>query len=785
MRISDKWLREWVDTKVAFADLPGYLVRGGFEVEGSGTAGPLLPHVVVGRIESAAPHPHAERLRICQVKAAREELYTIVCGAANARAGLLAPLALPGAQVGGRVIGVAALRGIVSEGMLCSGAELGLTATVGLWELPGDAPVGVLLSDYLCFSEPYLELSVTPNRGDCLSVKGMAREIAVLTGGRYRAPKPRSLRTSGAPPKMVVEATERCPHYCARVITGIRRDAKSPGWLVERLRLSGIAARHPIVDATNYIMLDLGQPLHAFDADHVQGAIKVRLASEREGLVLLDGSECKLEGNDLVIADDAGPVALAGIMGGARTAVSAETGSVILEAAYFRPDTLSRTARRLGLITDAALRFERGVDPELAGLALERVTALIIKMAGGTASPLVEHIVVDEWPKQDPIRLRLSRIRQLLGIAVPRIQATRLLKSLGMTVTGSHADLVVNSPRFRFDVRGEIDLIEEIARLWGYDEIPAIDLPAMASPEAAAPHLAARRVADLLVDRDYYEVMTFSLVDPSEQAFFGFGAGAALRNPLAAPWAELRQSLIPGLLAAALHNRRRQQARVRLFELGSCFEPSSDGVLEVPRISGLVLGPSLPEQWGHVSRGVDFFDLKGDIEALWTLAKVRPVAVARDHPLLQPGLAAAWVLDNETLGFMGALSPELRQRLGFDEPVFVFELAASLLGTSAAQRAEEPSRFPSVRRDLAIVVREQVSAGGVLETIREAAGPLLQELVLFDVYRGEGLDSGKKSLAMGLTLQDFSRTLNDEVVDDVVGRVLSVLEAAYGARLRQ
>ncbi|MHB8252644.1 MAG: phenylalanine--tRNA ligase subunit beta [Acidiferrobacter sp.] len=784
MRISKQWLSEWVITQVAFDALPAYLARGGFEVEGMGTAGPLLADVVVGRIQALTTHPDAERLKVCEVDVGDGLPRTIVCGAANARVGLLAPLALPGAVVGSQTIAVTSLRGVRSEGMLCSGSELGLTATAGLWELPLDAPVGALLSDYFHFSEPYLDVAVTPNRGDCLSVKGMAREIAALTSGRYRAPKPRVMHTSGVPPEAAVSAIARCPHYCVRTMTGIKSDAISPGWLVERLRLMGIVARHPVVDATNYVMWDLGQPLHAFDADLLRGALEVRLAAEGETIALLDGTKPSLKATDLVIADEAGPVALAGIMGGLRAAVGAHTQTVVLEAAYFRPDTLSRTARRLGLATDAALRFERGVDPELAGLALERVTALIMKMAGGRASPVAEHVAADEWPKQEPIRLRPGRIEQLLGVSVPRAQVARFLKSLGMAVTRSHGDLLVLAPRFRFDVRAEIDLIEEVARLMGYDEIPMAELP-MATRSAPAPVSGLRRAADLLVDRDYFEALTFSLVDPAEQALLGLSSEAQLHNPLAAPWGELRKSLIPGLLTAALHNRHRQQGRLRLFEVGTCFKLLPEGISETTKVAGLALGPVFAEQWGINARPVDFFDIKGDVEALCALVDASPTAVARDYPFLQEGLSAALVLGDETIGFLGAISPQQRQRLGFDEPVFVFEIEAKLFGRVGGRTAEEPSRFPSVRRDLAVVVGEEVAAGAVLDTVRRSAGPLLQELVLFDVYRGEGLDSGKKSLALGLTLQDFSRTLKDEVVDEVVARAVGALLAAYGARLRQ
>ncbi len=784
MRISENWLKDWLDTKLSFSELPAYLVRGGFEVEGSGTAGPSLPQVVVARIEETKPHPDAERLQVCRVDCGDGVLRTIVCGAANARPGLVAPLALPGAVVGERTIAATKVRAVYSEGMLCSGSELGLHDTEGLWELPPDAPLGVSLSEYCHFSEPYLDVAVTPNRGDCLSVKGMGREIAALTGSRYRAPKPRITRVHGSAPRVSVRDAVRCPRYCVRTIAKIRPGCVSPPWLVERLRLSGIASRHPVVDVTNYIMLDLGQPLHAFDSDLVADFLEVRTAALGETLRLLDGSTPALTADDLVIADQEGPVALAGVMGGIRTAVGAETQNVLLEAAYFRPETLSRTARRLGLTTEAALRFERGVDPELASLALERATALIMKIAGGQASPVTEQAVPGHWPKREPIRLRFARIQQLLGVPVPRIQVSRFLKALGMVVTGSHGDLLVMPPRFRFDIQGEIDLVEEIARLWGYDHIPAVELPmAWQTPPPAASGM--RRVADLLCDRDYFEAATLSLVDPTEQALWGFSSPVLLRNPLAAPWAQLRPSLIPGLMAAAVHNRRRQQGRLRLFEIGTCFAASKEGVSEVTKVAGLILGPVLPEQWGVKARGADFFDLKGDLEALCALAQVTPLTVARDFPFLQPGVSAALLVGSETVGCLGAVSPELRRKWGLEEPVFVFEIEARLWGARGPKRAEEPSRFPSVRRDIALVVAAEVAAGDLLDTVRRSAGTLLQDLVLFDVYQGEGLDFGTKSLALSLTLQDFSRTLNDEVVDKTMAHVVSALETAHRARLRQ
>ncbi len=806
MRISETWLRDWVETPIPFADLAAVLTRGGFEIEATGTVGASHPDVVVGRILAAEPHPQADRLRVCRVDLGPLGSRTIVCGAANARPGLLAPVALPGARIGERVIEAADLRGVRSEGMLCAAAELGCAEWVsgdGLWELPPDAPVGTWLQDYLNFAEGFLDIAVTPNRGDCLSVRGLAREIAALTRTRVRGGRARALRVHGEAPVAVVVATIRCPRYLVRCISGVETMPASPGWLVRRLRVGGVTPRHPVVDVTNYIMLDLGQPLHAFDADAVQGPLTVRLARAGESLTLLDGSQPTLTTEDLVIADDSGPLALAGILGGTRAAVSAQTRNVLIEAAYFRPEALSRTARRLGLITDAALRFERGVDPELAPLALERASALILRICGlgtahlegtaepaggrkgitASASPVAESVTEDEWPARPPIRLRLARIPQLLGVTIPRVQVTRFLQSLGMAVARSHGDLSVRAPSFRFDIEAEIDLIEEVARLWGYEEIPGDALPLM--PVAAPPQPGIlRRMRDLLMDRDYHEAVTFSLIDPAEHRALHVDSGIALQNPLAGPWAGLRQSLVPGLLAAALYNRHRQQARVRLFEIGIGFEWAAEAIIERPRVAGVALGSAEPEQWGIPARAGDFFDIKGDVEALASLIgplRARPC----EHQLLQPGLSATLFRGDRPVGFLGALAPEHRERLGFHETVWVFEIEGPFETPARPTQAPEVARFPAVRRDIAVIVPEKVTAGQVMDTVRESAGPLLQELVLFDVYRGEGLDLGKKSLALGLTLRDFSRTLTDERVDEVVAQAVRALADAHGAQLRQ
>lgn len=779
MRLTETWLREWVAVDSGFAEIGQRLVAGGFEVEAQGTVGPLPADVVVGLITAIVPHPDAERLRVCTVEA-RGPARTVVCGAANARVGLRAPLALPGARVGDRDIAVTVLRGIQSEGMLCSAAELGVTTGGnGLWELPQDAPVGMLLADFVG-REPFLDVAVTPNRGDCLSVRGLAREVAALTGGRLRGLRPVPPQPAPTGTVARVQADARCRRYCLQTITDLDGRAATPFWLAERLRFHGIRSHHPIVDVTNYVMLDIGQPLHAFDADQISGGLAVRSADTGETIVLLDGSTRSLIAGDIVIADDSGPLALAGIMGGQRAMVTASTNRIVLEAATFDAPTVSQTARRLALTTEAAVRFARGVDPALPPLALAQAGRLLRRIAGGRPGALTDSGILGTAAVASPIPLRLARLSALLGVGVPKTEVSRYLKALRMQITPVRGGFTVVPPTFRTDIRLEVDLIEEVARLFGYERIPDRDL----APLVAVPPPSARRSSMVLIDRGYHEIQTFSLVDPADHEILGIGSGLAVRNPLAAPWACLRRSLLPGLLRAAQYNYHRQQTRVRLFEVGRCYEPGDRGIREELRLGGVVLGPRLPEQWGVTTIAADFFDVKGDIEAVFAAAGRELTAISGSVPALQAGQSAILWADDHQVGYLGALHPRARTRFGFALPVFVFEMAADLVPARDRHR-REPPRFPAVRRDLAVVVDQQVAAADVLQCIREAGGALLVELVLFDVYQGEGLDLGKKSLAVGLTLQDFSRTLNDEVVEDVMARTVSALEAACGARLRQ
>ncbi len=778
MRISEGWLREWVDVQGDFAEIERRLSLGGFEIEERGAVGPQVPQVVVGAITMVAPHPDAERLQVCTVDVGDGVDRNIVCGAANARIDLRVPVALPGAKMGEREITITALRGVRSEGMLCAAQELGAFGDVGLWELPADAPLGLALADYIG-NERFLDVSVTPNRGDCLSVQGIAREVAALCTGRMRPVRRYRPRVRGEAPRASVSAHAGCRRYhlCEIELTAPHA---TPFWLRERLRHQRQKAVGTVVDVTNYVMFDRGQPLHAFDADEVVGRIEVRWAEPGEMAVLLDGSERRLDSQDLVIADAQGVLALAGIMGGMRGRVTAKTRRVLLEAATFEQTVVSRTARRFGLTTDAALRFERGVDPELPQAALAQAAWLLQQAGAARVSPPCVLRSPERVSAAEGIVLRFARIGALLGLEIPALEIKRLLKALGMRITPVKGGYKVWPPSFRFDIKAEIDLVEEIARLFGYDQIPDQELPVAAG--VPVPDGTLGRVKRLLKDRGYTEVMTFSLVDAADQEALGFTDPVTIRNPLAGPWGTLRRSLLPGLLRVAQHNRNRQQARVRIFELGRCYERQDGEVREVVRLAGLILGPRHPELWGNPPGAVDFFDLKGDVEALGCLLGWTPAAVERPQAYLQSGQSAALMEGREVIGHLGALHPHERARLGFDEPVYVFEMTP--VARTAPIRVMEPPRFPAIRRDLAIVVDVQVTAADLLRITREAAGPLLRELVLFDVYQGEGLDFGKKSVALGLTLQDFSRTLKDEVVGDIMARTLSALETACGARLR-
>ncbi len=791
MKISEKWLREWASPKLDAKTLAERLTMAGLEVGSLIPVAAKLDHVVVGEIRAIAPHPDADRLRICQVSLGKAKTVSIVCGAANARVGMKAPVALPGATLpNGAVIKESDVRGVRSAGMLCSAEELGLDEkSEGLLDLGADAKAGANIVDALDLNDVVMEVELTPNRGDCLSARGLAREVATLTGAKLNSPRLRSVKAKSRRRLDVkLEAAADCPHYAGRVIENIDSNTVTPLWMRERLRRAGQRCIHPVVDVTNYVMLELGQPMHAFDMEKLEGKIIVRHAKGKETVALLDGSRVEAEKGALLIADARGPVALAGIMGGQESAVGGNTRHIFLESAYFRPEAIAGRARALGKQSESSHRFERGVDPMLQTTALERATELLLEIVGGKAGPVTERSVKSHLPKPNPIVLRDARIELILGITLPTKTIATILTRLGMRVARSGKSFRVLPPSWRFDISREVDLIEELARVHGYDKLPSVR-PRIEMSAAPAPEGRVReaRLRTALVDRDYQEVITYSFVDPKLQALLDPTASPlVLANPISADMAAMRTTLWPGLVQAIQYNQNRQQTRLRIFEIGRRFIQQGAGLRQELSLGGALMGSAYAEQWGIPSRDVDFFDAKGDIEALFTLTGRR--AELRFTPItdsvLHPGQAATISLAGQPIGVVGALRPEIQTKLGLDRKVMVYELSLEALTHANVPAFREISRFPALRRDLAVVVSDNTPAESVLQCVERVAGTLLVNLELFDEYRGKGIDSGRKSLALGLTLQDSSRTLKETEVDALIVRVITALQTELGAHLR-
>lgn len=789
MKFSENWLRTRVPLDVDHVALCERFDMIGHEVEGVERIGAGLDGIVVAQIVACERHPQADRLQVCEVDAGGERLQ-VVCGAPNARAGLKAPLAKIGARVGELTIKAAKLRGVESSGMLCSAKELGLDADAsGLLELPGDAPVGEPLAGYLGLPDNVIDLGLTPNRADCLALEGIARDVATAFDLPFLPlvidpVTPASSRGL----EIRLDAPTDCPRYCGRYIGGIDAAASTPAWMRERLRHSGMRPISLLVDVTNYVMLELGQPLHAFDADRLQGPLGVRRARAGESLRLLDEREVALDDAFLVVTDADQPVALAGLMGGADTRICDGTRNVFLEAAHFAPSALAGRARRLGMHTDAAHRFERGVDPDLPRIALERATRLILDAAGGEPGPVIESVSEAHLPARPPVRLRRARIARVLGIEVPDAEVVRILTALGMQVAQDPEGWTATPPGRRFDISIEEDLIEEVARIHGYDRIP----DRAPSGDLVGPQLREDRVEPAalraqLAARGYLEAITFAFVAREQLSAWGMADGAiALANPLSAELSVMRTSLLPGLVAALLSNRSRQQSRVRLFELGRAYHAGGDAPRETQRIGGVACGGACAEQWGVPARAVDYFDLKGDVESLLALTGAADAFrfEAGSAPWLHPGQSADIRRGDRLVGHIGAVHPNLLKPLGLDEDVYAFELDHEVLAERGVPRAEGLSRYPSVRRDLSFELPEDVPYGRVEGVIRDAVGETLSDVILFDRYAGQNLGSGIKSLAIGLILQDRYRTLTDQDADRCVALAVAALESGCKAKLR-
>jgi len=799
MQFSENWLRTFVNPSLD-ADALGHLMTmGGLEVEEIHPVAPPFSDVVVARIIEAEKHPNADKLRLCRVDAGTGELLQIVCGAPNAAAGMKVPCAKVGAVLPGDfVIKAAKLRGVDSFGMLCSARELGLSEDHdGLLALEENAPVGMNIREWLALDDACFVIKLTPNRADCLSLSGVAREVAALTGARF-TPTPLSLVSPLGETRrdIVLDAPERCPRYCGRVISGVNAKAQTPRWMKDRLKRSGLRPIHALVDITNYVMLELGQPLHAFDHARIEGAIHVRLPRPGETLRLLNEQSVALAPDTLLIADEVRALALAGIMGGEETGVTEETTEVFLESAFFTPDAIAGRARAYGFTSDASHRFERGVDFQLQRPAIERATQLVLEICGGVPGPVFEARSDEHLPRREEVALRPARVRQVLGIDLNTESMRCLLERVHLTVRDLMVELRVTPPAFRFDIEAEEDLIEEIARLHGYDNIPVLaprgNMGMLASTESARTDWDVRHC---LAGRGFQEVVNYAFVDSAwERDFCANHTPIRLANPMASQMDVMRSSLIPSLVSNLVTNRKRQQNRVRVFELGRCFmypnqsdaadaaRDEVSGFHQPRRLAALAAGTVCPEQWGESARTVDFFDLKGDLEALFAPRALTFVPVS--VPALHPGRAASVFLEGRDIGVIGEIHPIWVQRFELGTAPVVFEVDLDAALSTQCPSVCEMSRMPAVLRDLALVVSASVSAEQVLNALREVAPVTVREIALFDVYQGKGIESGCKSLAFRISMQDTQRTLEDLEVDEAISGLLRHVERTVGGRLR-
>ena len=792
MQFSEQWLRTFVDPQLDSDALGHLLTMAGLEVEEADPAAPAFSGVVVAQIVEAEKHPNADKLKLCKVDAGRGELLQIVCGAPNAAVGMKVPCATVGAVLPGDFsIKAAKLRGVESFGMLCSARELGLSEDHGgLYALPEDAPIGTDIRLYLGLDDTLFTIKLTPNRADCLSLEGVAREVAAVTGAAFRPTEVSPVApTIDARRAIVLDAPQACPRYCGRILRGVDAKAPTPDWMVRRLARSGIRSISALVDVTNYVMLELGQPLHAFDNTRLQGAIHVRFPRAGEQVLLLNEQTVAPAPDTLLIADEQRALALAGIMGGEESGVTLETTEVFLESAFFAPEAIAGRARSYGFSSDASHRFERGVDFDLANRALERATRLILDICGGAAGPIEEAVAPEALPSRAPVLLRTARARRVLGITLDDAAIQSLLERVHLKVERDGEDFRVTPPSWRFDIEIEVDLVEELARLYGYDNIPAVAPQGSLMMTPSSEH---RRpvwdVRHLLAGRGYQEVVNFAFVEEAwERDFCANEDPIRLANPIASQLSVMRSSLIAGLVGNLATNRKRQIDRVRVFEVARVFQRKADGepvagFHQSMRVAGLAAGTALPEQWGERGRAVDFFDVKADVEALFAPRQLTFETLS--HPALHPGRAANVLLDGHAVGFVGELHPVWVQRydLGSAPVVFEVELDAALQSRMPAYR--EISRMPAVFRDLALVVGLDVTVARVIETLRAVAPEVVKGIALFDVYHGKGIDPDKKSLAFRVLMQDTQRTLEDAEVDAAVAVLVQQAETALGARLR-
>ncbi|GAB1052068.1 MAG: phenylalanine--tRNA ligase subunit beta [Shewanella algae] len=794
MKFSESWLREWVNPAISRDELTHQITMAGLEVDDVIAVAGDFSGVVVGEVVECGQHPDADKLRVTKVNVGGEELLDIVCGAPNCRQGLKVAVAVVGAVLPGDFkIKKAKLRGQPSHGMLCSYGELGIEIeSDGIIELPLDAPIGTDIREYLQLNDVIIDVDLTANRADCLGMVGLAREVGVLNRLNVTEPSWEAANVSSERRVEIdVANPEACPRYLGRVVSNVNVKAQTPDWMVEKLRRSGIRSIDPIVDITNYVLVEFGQPMHAFDLDKIDGGIKVRLGNGEEKLTLLDGNEITVPADTLVIADNSQALALAGVFGGEASGVSEQTRDIMLECAFFAPLAIMGKARRLGLHTDSSHRFERGVDPELQHKAMDRATRLVLDICGGEAGPVVEAKSEAHLPKAADIKLRRSKLDKLLGHQISDADVEEILTRLGFQVEKQGSDWQVKTATYRFDMAIEEDLIEEVARIYGYNNIPnTAPLAHLSMTDHKESDLKLSRVRAMLVARGFQEAVTYSFVDPKLQKLVHPDSEAmVLPNPISSEMSAMRLSMFTGLLNAVGYNQARQQTRVRLFETGLRFIPDAQAessVRQQAMLGAVIAGPQSDEHWSMESKTVDFFDLKGDLEAIigLTVSEAEFSFKGAQHPAMHPGQCAEILRNDRVIGYIGAVHPSLEKPFGLNGKTIVFELELDALLQAKLPQAQAVSKFPANRRDIAIVVDEEVAAGDVMTLIRKVGENQLVGLNLFDVYRGKGVEQGKKSLAIALTLQDNTRTLEEKEIAEMVDTVVSALKSEFNASLR-
>ncbi|MFT6408739.1 MAG: phenylalanyl-tRNA synthetase beta chain [Arenicella sp.] len=794
MIISEQWLRDWVRVDLSAQEIADCLTNAGLEVDGvESLAGPI-DNLVVGKVVSVEKHPDADRLN-CTTVDIGSEVLNIVCGAANVRNDLIVAVAMVGAKLpNGMKIKKAKVRGVESIGMLCSASELGLEeSSEGLIELDADAEIGQRVDEYLQLDDKLIDIDLTPNRGDCLSVQGIARELKVLAGGQYH---PLDIEAVVASVDNAIEVelndTENCPRYIGRVIKSISQDVTTPLWMQERLRRSGVRPISPVVDITNYVMLELGQPMHAFDLAKLNQKIVIRQSQAGEKITLLDESEVTLDGDTLVIADAKAPIAIAGVMGGLDSAIDDNTVDIVLEAAHFTRKSASGKARRYGLHTESSFRFERGVDPQLPPQAIERATELVLEICGGEAGPVIEQKDDRCIQGKPAVEIRLDRLISLLGMDLDQVEVGDILSRIASSVTGNEGVWSVKPPSYRFDIEREADLVEEVARVKGYDNIPtAMPRIAPRSIAASEDRIDARQVRQSLVARDYREAITYSFIDPSVQQIFSREDPVKLANPLADNMAVMRTSLIPGLMGALKFNANRQHDRIRFYEVGASYHKDGKAFREEQKLSGVVMGQVVPTQWGqNRPKNVDFYDVKADLEAVLALTGHKnPIIFNQfEHIALHPGQSSSLIRhesngDQTVLGWLGRLHPTVEKHFGVSQ-VYAFEINLDVALKAQLPSFQSVSRFPSIKRDLSVLVAQDLPVASLLNSLRDELGVVLNKVELFDLYRGPGVADDAKSISLSLVLQHQDKTMTDEEAEKLMGDALSLLETKWGATLR-